>query len=434
MRGLWKSGFSAFSQSSLLCNPASSYVVISYRIYYRKGELMAKKNVISARTWFSLAGMTVSAFVFNTSEFMPIGLLTDIGAEFQLTEAETGFMITAYAWVVALCSLPLMLICSRIPYRRLLLGVIGVFFGGQLLSCLAVNYAMLVAARLVVAASHCIFWSIASPAAVMLVDREHRSLALSMIASGTSLAVVFGLPLGRLIGVYAGWRMTFGCVGVIAVLLFIYLFWLFPVLQSENTFSFRSLPELFHNKVLLGIYALTMLYATAYYMGYSYIEPFLLQVAALSDAGVTAVLTVFGAAGLLGSFLCSRLYLPFRFVFIRVIMLGITLALLLLYPASGSLYTLLPLFLCWGAVVMAYNIVFQAEIIQAAGIRASAVAMSMYSGIFNLGIGMGTGLGGMVVMYASVSFIGYAGGVVAAAAFAFTVGCLLRWLRKREKT
>lgn len=71
--------------------------------------------------------MTVSAFVFNTSEFMPIGLLTDIAADFRMSEARAGFVITIYAWAVMLLSLPLMVLASRIDLRRLLLGVVILF-------------------------------------------------------------------------------------------------------------------------------------------------------------------------------------------------------------------------------------------------------------------------------------------------------------------
>lgn len=392
-----------------------------------------KSNSIPMREWLSLIGMTVSAFVFNTSEFMPIGLLTDIGHEFFLTEAEAGIMITAYAWVVAIFSLPLMLAVSKIEYRKLLLGVIAVFGVGQALSCVVPNYPLLVAARLVVAASHCIFWSIAAPIASQLVTKEHRPLAISMISTGTSIAVIFGLPLGRLIGIYLGWRITFLCVAVITLIIFAYLWSVFPKLAVTKSFSLHQLPALFKNKALIGVYVLTFLYATSYYTGYSYIEPFLLQVAQLSDDIVTIVLTIFGAAGLIGSFLCSKFYNHFRFKFIRAIMCSIAISLLLLYPAAGSMYTVIALCVFWGIAVMAYNVVFQAEVIQAVGVSSSAVAMSMYSGIFNLGIGSGTWLGGMVVTYSSIAYIGDVGGALAVVAAIFAMTFLIHELKKEKE-
>ena len=80
---------------------------------------------LTIREWLPLIGMTVAAFIFNTSEFMPIGLLTDIADDFQITEAKAGMLISAYSWAVMLLSLPLMLLASRISFRKLLLGTIA---------------------------------------------------------------------------------------------------------------------------------------------------------------------------------------------------------------------------------------------------------------------------------------------------------------------
>ena len=101
---------------------------------------------ISLRQWLPLLGITFSAFVFNTSEFMPIGLLTDIAATFSLTEAQAGIMISVYAWAVMILSLPLMMAASRIEFKKLLIGVIALFSLGQFLSAAAPSYLVLVLA------------------------------------------------------------------------------------------------------------------------------------------------------------------------------------------------------------------------------------------------------------------------------------------------
>ena len=121
-----------------------------------------KQDGITLRQWLPLIGLTCCAFVFNTSEFMPIGLLTDIAASFSLTEAQAGIMISVYAWGVMLLSLPLMVFASRFEFKRMLLGVLAVFSLGQFLSAVAPTYPILVCARLVVACAHAVFWSVAS--------------------------------------------------------------------------------------------------------------------------------------------------------------------------------------------------------------------------------------------------------------------------------
>lgn len=91
------------------------------------GLIQMTKQKMPLKAWLPLIGMTVSAFIFNTSEFMPIGLLSDIAANFGITESHAGLLISVYSWVVTLLSLPLMLLVSKMSYRKLLLGTIALF-------------------------------------------------------------------------------------------------------------------------------------------------------------------------------------------------------------------------------------------------------------------------------------------------------------------
>lgn len=391
-----------------------------------------KTNKIPLRQYIAVLGITIAAFIFNTSEFMPIGLLSDIASNFQQTEAETGIMITAYAWVVAVLSLPLMLMVTKMELKKLLIATITLFCIGQIVSGAAVNFIMLLAGRICVACAHSIFWSIAAPIAVQLVSKEHRSMALSMVATGTSVAMIFGLPLGRMIGLYLGWRMTFMMIAGTAFLTMVYLFFVFPCLTNQSTFSIDELPNLLKNPVLISIYVLTALTATAYYTGYSYIEPFLSQVAHISDHWITMILTIFGVSGLLGSFLFSTFYDHYRFRFIRFSFTALAIALLLLQTAAVNFYAMIALCILWGIASMSFNITLQSEVMQCVPIRANAVAMSMYSGIFNLGIGSGTWFGGYVTTHYTIGDIGYAGGGIAVIAVIYCLFQVITKVKRRE--
>ena len=166
------------------------------------------KTKMTSKERLPLIGMTVSAFIFNTSEFMPIGLLTDIAKSFSISEAKAGMLITVYSWIVMLLSLPLMLLVSKIDYKKLFMGTVALFGICQVLTVLSNSYGMLMASRIGVACAHAIFWSIASPIAVRMASEEHQSKALSMVVTGTSVATIAGLPLGKMVGHYAGWRLS----------------------------------------------------------------------------------------------------------------------------------------------------------------------------------------------------------------------------------
>lgn len=391
---------------------------------------MQKKK--SFTRWLPLIGLTFAVFVFNTSEFMPIGLLTDIATDLNISEARAGLLISVYAWVVAIMSLPLMIMVSKMELKRLLLSIIALFVVSHVASAFAEGYYTLMLSRIGVACAHSIFWSIAPPLAVRTVPDGKRALGLSTIATGSSVAMVVGLPLGRVVGLYVGWRMTFLSIAIISALIFIFIAVVFPKLQSRGKFAFKQLPALLHNRVLVGVFIMSVLFATAHYTGYSYIEPFLGKVASMSPDLVTLVLIVFGASGMLGSISFSKYYMANRRRFMLVMTLGPALCLLLLQVAAASLLSVVLVCIMWGAMATAFNIAFQDNTIRFAPENATSIGMSIFSGIFNLGIGSGAYVGGLVVSHLSIDYIGYAGGIIGLIATLYLVVRYFPNMRRRE--
>lgn len=387
---------------------------------------MTKKEILP------LIGMTVSAFIFNTSEFMPIGLLTDIAKSFEITEAKAGMLITVYSWIVMLLSLPLMILVSRIDYRRLFMGTVAVFGICQVLTVLSNSYGMLMVSRIGVACAHAIFWSIASPIAVRMASEAHQSKALSMVVTGTSVATIAGLPLGKMVGHYAGWRIAFLIVAVITFVVLVYMAFLFPKMDCGEPFRVKQLPQLFKNRSLVCVYIQTFLFVVGYYTSYSYIDPFLQQVAGMGNSMVTITLFVFGAAGLFGSFLFSKFYDKYRRSVLRTVMAALVVELLLLLPAAGKPGFMMALCAMWGITVLMFNVSFQSETIQCTDEQSSSVAMSIFSGIFNFGIGAGSFLGGIVCDKGQISHLGFVGAVFAAISLLFFLICMSGNLVSKE--
>jgi len=387
---------------------------------------------MSARNWVALIGLACAAFIFNTSEFVPIGLLSDIGADFGRSEAETGMLISVYAWMVMLLSLPLTMLFSRTEMRGLLLAVIALFTLFQGLSSVSASYGMLMASRIGVACTHALFWSIIPPIAVRTVPHSHSDLALSVVVTGTSIATIMGMPLGRAIGLHLGWKTTFLSIGVFALATFIIVALTLPKIPAGKGVSLHSLPQMLHNRVLIGIYVFTLLFAAGYYTAYSYVEPFLKQIGGMPEGLITGTLMLFGCAGLLGSFAFSKYYSRWRFRFIRLSVIGLILALTLLLPFAFSHALLILLCAVWGISVTGFNIAMQSEVIAASSEDESAVAMSIYSGIFNLGIGSGALIGGSVCTGLSLGWVGMAGAVLALAALCYWQYRLQVFMRLRR--
>lgn len=379
------------------------------------------KDRLSLHDWLSLLGLTFATFIFNTSEFIPIGLLTDIRTDFGLSEASVGMLISVYAWAVMILSLPLMLLVSRMELRRLMLWLVGLFTLFQVGSFLAGSYAVLMASRIGVACTHAVFWSVISPIAVRIVPDRFRAVALSMVVTGSSIAMILGMPLGRVIGLHLGWRMTFLSIGAFSALTFLYMAWRLPSLPSRGGFSVRQLPDLLRQRGITGLYVFTLLVSTSFYVAYSYIEPFLKDVVRMAAPTVTLTLILFGCAGFLGSVAFSKFYGRNRKRFVTVVVLATTLCLAALCPASPVPAAVIAVCALWGMGSTAYNVAMQSNVILATTPESTSVAMSIFSGIFNLGIGCGAYIGGAICTHSSLAYVGYAGAL-------FGLAGLLYWV------
>ncbi|MFZ2844063.1 sugar transporter [Psychrobacter sp.] len=365
--------------------------------------------------YFQVFLMGVSAFIMNTTEFVPVALLSDIAQDFSITTAETGWMLTLYAWIVAAMSLPLMLLTSRFERKSLLLALFTVFIASHVLSVFAWSFQVLLISRVGIALSHAIFWSITAAIAIRVAPEGKKALALSVLATGTSLAMVLGVPLGRLIGQWFGWRATFGGIGLIAFIVFILQARLLPTLPSMFEGSFRKIPELLKNPLLVSLYVLILIVFTAHYTAYSYIEPFMREVGAISENSATFVLLLFGVAGIMGSVIFSHWGDRFntRLMLISTILILVSMLALLL--AVTSVWALSLIALLWGAALMLLIISMQAKVIMV-DVNAQDMLMSMFSGIINLGIGTGALFGGYAVTHISISSVGYVGAAIASIA------------------
>ena len=335
-------------------------------------------------------------------------------------------MLTIYAWVVALMSLPFMLLTSQMERRKLLIGLFALFIASHVLSFLAWNFTVLVLSRVGIAFAHAVFWSITASLAIRLAPAGKRAQALSLIATGTALAMVLGLPIGRIVGQYFGWRTTFFAIGMGALVTLVCLVKLLPKLPSEHSGSLKSLPLLMRRPALLSIYLLTVIVVTAHYTAYSYIEPFVQVVAGFSGNFATLLLLLLGGAGIIGSILFGKLGNQHASALVSSA-IGLLLAcLLLLMPAAGSESQLAILSLFWGVAIMIIGLGMQVKVLALAP-DATDVAMSLFSGIFNLGIGAGALVGNQVILHVSMSAIGYLGAIPALVALIWSVLIFRKW-------
>ncbi|WP_321782305.1 sugar transporter [Burkholderia pyrrocinia] len=386
---------------------------------------MATPDAVSSKhAWRGVVALALTAFIFNTTEFVPVALLSAIGDSLHMQPTDVGLMLTIYAWAVAVVSLPLTLVTRHVERRKLLVGALLVFIVSHIVTGVAWNFAVLMVGRLGIACAHAVFWSISVPLAVRLAPSDRKSRALGMLAMGSSIAMVAGIPLGRVIGEAFGWRVTFliisGAAGVALLLLRATL----PELPSQGAGSLSSIGVFLRKPALVALYAITVLVVSAHFTSYTYIEPFVQSVNHASSSRITYVLILFGIAGMPAAICFNRVYPHEPDKFLLASIVALSGCLLILFPCALNIVTLSVHTLVWGGAIVCFGLAMQAWVLKLAP-EATDLAVSIFSGLYNVGIGAGALLGNHIAGDFGLPWVGTFGGVVGA----FAVG--LAWLALR---
>jgi DHA1 family inner membrane transport protein len=172
--------------------------------------------------------LALAAFAIGTTEFIVSGILLSVAHDLTVSIPTAGLLVTGYAAGVAVGGPALGLLTTRIPVKPAILAVLTLFALGQLLCALAPNYELLLAARLVSACGHGVFFGVASVAVAQSVPAARRGTALSLFVGGITIANILGLPAGTAIGNAYGWRVAFLCIAGLAMLAVLAVFLTLP--------------------------------------------------------------------------------------------------------------------------------------------------------------------------------------------------------------
>jgi DHA1 family inner membrane transport protein len=340
--------------------------------------------------------LAVGIFVISTSELLPMGLLPDIGRQYQVTVQTAGWLVTAYALGVVVGGPLLTVITARASRKRLLLYMLALFGAGSLLSAAAPSFGVMIASRVVSAVAQGAFFGAAVVMAGQLAAPGKEASAISLASSGLTVATVIGGPLGTLLGQQFGWRFPFWMLVIMTLLVGAGILWKIPDMPKVAEPQIRrQLGQVARTGPVLALFT-TVFGFGGVFLAFTYISPILQEITELPEDRISIVLLLFGLASVIGNAAGGKLA-DRRLHTALLGSMGLLLAVMVaFYFTSTSVVPALITIFLWGAAGYAMVTPLNVQVLRRSG-SAQDLASTLNISAFNLGNALGAFTGGYVV-------------------------------------
>ncbi|MDA0637123.1 MFS transporter [Nonomuraea sp. MCN248] len=385
--------------------------------------------------WLAVTSLAMGTFAIVTSEMLPVGLLTSISGELGVSDGTAGLMMSAPGLVAAVAAPVLAIIARRLDRRATLVGLMALLAVANLGCALAPDHLVMLAARVLTGVSIGGFWAFAAGLGPRLVPDRSVGRATSTILSGVSVATVLGVPTAAFVSSFAGWRLAFAALGLVALVLVALLAATLPPLPGHprpeapgpagpspnpspdmsgsvrpeasgpaldapgSGSAGREDPGSRRGKIsrpLRVVLVLTVLIISGHFAAYTYVRPFLEQVAGAGSGLVGTALLLYGAAGVLGNFAAGAWAArrPRAVLVTLAVLMAVATAAL---PLIGQPLVAL---MVWGLGYGGVGVTLQLWIMRSGG---GELGTALFVAAFNVSIALGAFAGGRVADGVSVA-------------------------------
>ncbi|WP_328491736.1 MFS transporter [Streptomyces sp. NBC_00414] len=376
----------------------------------------------------ALLALAVVAFGIGTTEFATMGLLPQIADGVGVSVPHAGNLVSAYALGVVVGAPVLTGIGARIPHKRLLLLLTGLFILGNAASALAPNYGLLFAARFLAGLPHGALFGVGAVVASRLVAPDRAARAVSKMFLGLTVANIVGVPASTALGQQLGWRSAYWAVAVIGLLAFVALAFFVPHQPRAQQSGIRhELRAMGNKQVAIGL-ATAVVGFGGFFAVYSYLVPMLTNLTGISDTSTTLVLALYGvgmtAGTLIAGPLTDRALRPTLYVGLALLAAALVVFYFTVHSTVPALITITFIGAMGSLITTPVQMLLMAK-----AKNAPTMAAASNHSAFNLANAGGAWLGGLVISagwgWAAPNLVG-AALAVAGLGLAFTGGLMDR--------
>ena len=373
----------------------------------------------------ALWALTLSTFAIGTTEFVIVGLVPTIATDLGVSLPSAGLLVSLYAVGVAIGAPILTALTGRWNRKIVLMSLMGLFVIGNLLAWQAPSYETLILARILTGLAHGVFFSIGSMIATSLVSKEKEASAIAIMFAGLTVALVTGVPLGTWIGQHFGWRATFLVVSALGLIALIGSAILVPKnLKKSIPATFKEQLQVIVKPQLLLVYLMTILGYGGTFTAFTYLAPILEKQTKFAPSAIGLIMLVYGVSVAIGNIWGGKLADKRGPISaLSIIFSALSIILLLFTFTMQSKIAAVLTILVWGAFAFGNVPGLQIYVVKQAE-KYTPNAVDVASGLniaaFNIGIALGSVIGGSVVENMSLQDTAWIGAVISLMALAVT--------------
>ena len=371
--------------------------------------------------------LIASSFMLGMSEFIVVGILPDIAADLKISEVTVGNLVSLFAFVYAPVTPLGSALSARFPRFATHLTLIGIFLAGNLLCAFAPNYAVLVVARIMIALVSGTLVAVAMTYAPDVTTDRFRTKFIAWVFSGFSIASVVGVPIGTWVANTFGWRWAFHIINVLTIMLIVGMVVALP--RNSHIVKIGFLPQFrlfFDRRIQLGVLDVVC-GAAASYVFYTYLTPIMRDEVHVPEQYLSVGLVIFGAACLWSNLYGGKLadrgrgvepLTHIRPIYCAHAVLMASLVVAHWVPVYGAL-----LLVVLGMFMYLQNSASQVLYMDVASQSHPGslnLAASLNSMSFNIGIALGSAVGGLVNGHFGLTWLGPVGALFLLCAIATT--------------
>jgi predicted MFS family arabinose efflux permease len=373
----------------------------------------ADRPASELRGWLGVLSVALGSFVLVLSEFLPIGLLSSISDDLDVSIGTAGLMVVATGLAAAIAA-PIVTIATSSVDRRVVLWALSVLLVlADVLGAMAQDFTVLIIARLLLGVSLGGFWSIGAGVAARLVRPESVIRATSFITAGISIATVVSLPLGSLIASIANWRVAFVIGAALGALSLIGQLALLPRIPSVQRVRASTLVGLLRlPRARVGLIGAVFVFV-AQFAAYTFVSPYLEDLVEVDAGTITAALLIFGIAGIVGNFVAGITLSRSVTGTVGGAMIVVAITIVMLPLLAPSLVGVIVLLTAWGFVWGALPLGMQTWMTNSSP-GASEGGLALFVTTIQLSIAAGSVLGGLAVTANGLAFDFVLAGAIAA--------------------